>query len=1216
MDRPINIMYGNCQKKRTATLQLNNKADLASDIVILTEPFVGKKRKCTFQRPWNVHCKENDSRAAIITSPWADAFELAEYSDRDSIFCLIESNNLKFIIGACYFENGVVDENSWIQKIDGLKNICSNIVILGDTNAHSILWGYQSSDTKGKKWEEFLASVNLEVFTDTYTDTFCNSRNQKSCIDIAFGSPALKSLISARQNKILPLASDHTAWSICIDSTPMDPGISTHLKLKIADWDKVNRVLDIKLKNFLVPEICDRQHIEETINNLVTLITQTLDETILKSSRKPKNRWWNNELTQLENQIILEQDPVIKNELSKELESRIIKAKGEEWKRFTSNCLSVSDAFLKNKLINLEKQDRFLHPIKKSDGTLTSSNIETAELLLKSWFSLDRNSINDNVRGTELELESSMPLAGPFDFPPIAKSEVLEAINSLKPYSAPGIDDIPAIFFQKCSSLIEPHLTSIFNKCLELSFTPDRWKIGKIILIPKGNSNEGTSKDYRPITLLPIIVKILEKIILKRLQQQETIHSWISDKQYGFQPGRSVNHALMNYTSYVSSKLKQKKPVVAIHLDIEGAFNSVYTPILIDRLKKLNCPNYLLNWCHNYMLNRKVQYTSRTFSTEIDVERSTPQGGSLSPFLWNLVIDPVVNVIADKGGNPCVFADDVAILVSENSWDEVARKSNRILEAVYKWASDSALKFNPVKSQYITYSWRKDAGQMPDLYLGSTKLSRSNKIKYLGVILSEKLQWKSHLKFVADKAIRNLFNLSSIVKRTWGLDGKFLRVLYTGAIEPILLHACAIWASAIPKSTLMKPLVRVQRLAMKFITRLNNKAHLQDSLMLAGIVPIECRAKSLALRWWIGALSDADNPCRASLEQMEIHECKPAHFSSIQQLQGWSKLLGIENKNLEPEQSAKRTRLKRPTPDDLIATSEEEMKKLKIDRFDLKYFTDGSKSEDGVGSAFTRWEKGILTESWGTCLHDSMSNFKAELWAINYALEDIKENDMEVAVVSDSQSVLLALKSPSTNSLVEKTRMKLIRLNRSKRVLLGWTKAHVGTKENEAADQLAKDSAKWRPVAPKITIDKMEAINIIKNQSLKEWQVMWDSRIGKWSFCWSEKIKKNMRTKHFNPLESELLNNFFAGSSPFNSKLNLWRLKESAYCDIDADVIETPRHFLFHCSGTRELRKNLTEFIKGKTGKPDLTMHLIWKYDSCLSMLADELKKRFHPDME
>merc|ERR1712082_272233 len=111
-----------------------------------------------------------------------------------------------------------------------------------------------------------------------------------------------------------------------------------------------------------------------------------------------------------------------------------------------------------------------------------------------------------------------------------------------------------------------------------------------------------------------------------------------------------------------------------------------------------------------------------------------------------------------------------------------------------------------------------------DIYLGGVKLRRSSKIKYFGVILTEKLQWKAHLKYVADKAIRNLFNLSSIVKRNWGLDGKFLKVLYTGAIEPILLHACAIWATAIPKSTLMKPLVRVQRLALKFITRLNKNA--------------------------------------------------------------------------------------------------------------------------------------------------------------------------------------------------------------------------------------------------------------------------------------------------------------------------------------------------------------------------------------------------------
>ena len=106
-----------------------------------------------------------------------------------------------------------------------------------------------------------------------------------------------------------------------------------------------------------------------------------------------------------------------------------------------------------------------------------------------------------------------------------------------------------------------------------------------------------------------------------------------------------------------------------------------------------------------------------------------------------------------------------------------------------------------------------------------------------------------------------------------------------------------------------------------------------------------------------------------------------------------------------------------------------------------------------------------------------------------------------------------------------------------------------------------------------------------------------------------------MRCKHFSPFDSEILNNFFAGSSPFNSKLNLWRLKDSANCDTDVNDIETPRHFLFHCSGTREMRKNLTEIIKVKTGKPDLTLNAIWKHDSCLFVLAEGLKNRFFPDV-
>ena len=82
----IKFKYANCQKKKAATLMMNKHADIGNDIVLLTEPFMGKNKKATFQSPWNVHSGSDDARAILITPPWADAHELPEHSDRDSFF--------------------------------------------------------------------------------------------------------------------------------------------------------------------------------------------------------------------------------------------------------------------------------------------------------------------------------------------------------------------------------------------------------------------------------------------------------------------------------------------------------------------------------------------------------------------------------------------------------------------------------------------------------------------------------------------------------------------------------------------------------------------------------------------------------------------------------------------------------------------------------------------------------------------------------------------------------------------------------------------------------------------------------------------------------------------------------------------------------------------------------------------------------------------------
>ena len=354
------------------------------------------------------------------------------------------------------------------------------------------------------------------------------------------------------------------------------------------------------------------------------------------------------------------------------------------------------------------------------------------------------------------------------------------------------------------------------------------------------------------------------------------MHKWISDKQFAFQAGRSVSQALLQYGTKVSSGIKSKSPTAALHLDIEGAFNSVWLPVLINRLETLQCPQYLLNWCFDYLSDREQVYKANSFITGVKVLKSTPQGGSLSPFFWNLMINPLIELLQGMVDEICVFADDVAVIVTDDSWEAINRRLNCVLKRVSSWAQKNALKFNADKSAYIQYSWQRRVPNM-NLLMDGIKLKRVPKIKYLGVVFSEKLQWKAHVSYITNKAIKNLFALRSIVNRMWGLSGKFIRILYLGAIEPIITHGSIVWCNALNNKSIMKPIKRVQRIAAVMITRANNKSHIQDLLMLAGIPPIDLRIKELAMRCWANICSDADKPCREALSQLEYHRKVRCH---------------------------------------------------------------------------------------------------------------------------------------------------------------------------------------------------------------------------------------------------------------------------------------------------------------------------------------------------
>ena len=228
----------------------------------------------------------------------------------------------------------------------------------------------------------------MEVFTKHLDTTFRNSRNHTSCVDIAFGSPSLHPILSPRQNNLFPTASDHTIWSISLLNVSPEPD-PPQFKLKTADWTKVNYILANLTATLSIPEFPNSESLDNIAEALTNTISKALEEGLVRSYSKPKQRWWTNKLSQIQADLHAATNPDESLRLQALLKEKIIEAKSRDWKVFASSCSSTSDAYLKNKLLTLDRPIRYLHPIKDAQGNLLFSAEQAVQEMLSSWFVID-----------------------------------------------------------------------------------------------------------------------------------------------------------------------------------------------------------------------------------------------------------------------------------------------------------------------------------------------------------------------------------------------------------------------------------------------------------------------------------------------------------------------------------------------------------------------------------------------------------------------------------------------------------------------------------------------------------------------------------------------------------------------------------------------------------------------------------------------------------
>lgn len=707
---------------------------------------------------------------------------------------------------AAYFTGTTAQHDYRAFQRDIRKLTAHSCIILGDLNAKHNYWNCQRQNQAGRSLYEEMLRHNFEIYFPPHPTFHPGNGKIPATLDIVIST--ISKPFEPIQN-CEDLGSDHGPILLKFLEVPSVRDTQTVRCYSKTDWEKFKRQLNsiINIKDFQFPHDLTTTDIDERIAKLVEALEEATSNCTPTKEVRRQGPALNNEIKQL-----IQQRRLVKRNLDrtghpllrtmyqnvKQLIENLCNTKyntmfQKQLERFMPNFENNRKVWQMSRVLKGKKNAL---PFLKQKDSFLMTDAERAEALAEHFHDNHKTTINDRVpRKTLKEVETCITNLQRdaeinLDTSTFVKPKELKSIiRNLPSHKAPGHDNVRNEALKNSSRKFIIAITYVMNACITLSYFPSTWKEALTIPIRKPGKPSSEISSYRPISLLPTLGKVLERILLARINIHLYDSQLIPPTQFGFRPNHSTTHQVLRIIRQIRTGFRHRQSTGMVLLDLKCAFDSVWHDALIYKMSRAHFPTYLIKITQSFLKDRSFKVrVGTTSSTRHKIPAGVPQGAVLSPVLFNIFMSDLPQAVSHTVAQ---YADDVAFLITNKRAATIKAKLQAAVKQFDKYVSNWRLKLNSTKTEAVFFTRRRAAKAFPKKMLktGNHEVPWNKCAKYLGVILDQKTTLKQHIDFVLQKCGKCVKMLYPMISRNSKLHQKNKILLYKSCFRPILLYA-------------------------------------------------------------------------------------------------------------------------------------------------------------------------------------------------------------------------------------------------------------------------------------------------------------------------------------------------------------------------------------------------------------------------------------------